>query len=195
MFRVAILDDYQEAALRLADWPSLHPQAQITSINTHIADGEALARRLHDCDAVVAMRERTPFNRKVIDEFRANEGRVGGYFEGRSLALVHHRGVKSGVERVNPLAYQRIDDNSGAIFASAGGAPKHPDWYYNLKARPDVRIEVGADTIDVVATEATGEERERLFRTQAERVPQFAEYEKQADRVIPVIVLTPAESG
>ena len=77
------------------------------------------------------------------------------------------------------------------MFASKGGAPTNPDWYHNLKAHPDTTIEVGTDTIDVVASEATGEERERIFRTQAERVPQFAEYQKQTKRLIPVIVLTP----
>jgi deazaflavin-dependent oxidoreductase (nitroreductase family) len=81
------------------------------------------------------------------------------------------------------------------VFASQGGAPTNPDWYYNLQASPDVAIEVGTDTIAVVASEATGEERERLFRTQAENVPQFGEYEKQTDRVIPVIVLTPSATS
>jgi deazaflavin-dependent oxidoreductase (nitroreductase family) len=77
------------------------------------------------------------------------------------------------------------------VFASKGGAPANPDWYHNLKAHPNVTIEVGTDTIDAVASEAKGEERERLFRTQAERAPQFAEYAKQTERLIPVIVLTP----
>jgi deazaflavin-dependent oxidoreductase (nitroreductase family) len=81
------------------------------------------------------------------------------------------------------------------VFASKAGAPTNPDWYHNLKARPDVAVEIGTDTIDVVASEATGEERERLYRRQAERVPQFADYERQTDRVIPVIVLTPTKTG
>jgi deazaflavin-dependent oxidoreductase (nitroreductase family) len=81
------------------------------------------------------------------------------------------------------------------VFASKAGAPTNPDWYYNLKSQPNVTIEVGTDTIDVLASEATGAERERLYRTQAERVPQFAEYEKRAERVIPVIVLTPTKVG
>jgi deazaflavin-dependent oxidoreductase (nitroreductase family) len=134
------------------------------------------------------------FNANIIEEFHANEGRVGGMFEGVPLLLLHHTGAKSGKSRVNPLAYQ-ADDGRYVIFASKGGAPTHPDWYHNLRAQPDVTIEVGTDTIDVVASEASGEERERLFRTQAERVPQFGDYEQKTDRVIPVIVLTPRASG
>jgi deazaflavin-dependent oxidoreductase (nitroreductase family) len=130
------------------------------------------------------------FNDQIIEEFRANEGRVGGMFEGSSLLLLHHTGAKSGKSRINPLGYLS-DGGRYVVFASKAGAPTNPDWYHNLKARPSVTIEVGTDTIDVVASEATGKERERLYRTQAERVPQFAEYEKQAERVIPVIVLTP----
>jgi deazaflavin-dependent oxidoreductase (nitroreductase family) len=134
------------------------------------------------------------FNAKIIEEFHANEGRVGGMFEGLPLLLLHHTGAKSGKSRVNPLAYQS-DDGRYVVFASKGGAPTNPDWYHNLKAHPNVTIEVGTDTIDVVASEASGEERERLFRTQAERVPQFGDYQKQTDRVIPVIVLTPRSTG
>lgn len=129
------------------------------------------------------------FNAQIIEEFHANDGRVGGMFEGSTLLLLHHTGAKSGTSRINPLAYQP-DGDRYVIFASKAGAPTNPDWYYNLKAHPDVKIEVGADTIDALATEATGEERDRLFRAQVERVPQFGEYEQKTDRVIPVIVLT-----
>jgi len=136
----------------------------------------------------------TDFNAQIIEEFHANEGRVGGMFEGLPLLLLHHTGAKSGKSRINPLAYQ-ADDGRYVIFASKAGAPTNPDWYYNLKAHPNVAIEVGTNTIDVVAGEATGEERERLYRTQAERMQQFVEYAQKTDRVIPVIVLTPTESG
>jgi deazaflavin-dependent oxidoreductase (nitroreductase family) len=130
------------------------------------------------------------FNAKVIEEFRANEGRVGGMFEGMPLLLLHHIGARSGEQRLNPLAY--LEDNGRyAIFASKGGAPTHPGWYHNLLAHPETTIEVGTGKIDVVASEAQGEERERLYRAQAERVPQFSEYEAKTDRVIPVVVLTP----
>ena len=134
------------------------------------------------------------FNAKIIEEFHANEGRVGGMFEGMPLLLLHHTGAKSGKSRINPLAYQ-ADGGRYVIFASKAGAPTNPDWYHNLKAHPNVQIEVGTDTIDAVASEATGEERERLFRTQAERIPQFADYEQKAERVIPVIVLTPTKAA
>jgi deazaflavin-dependent oxidoreductase (nitroreductase family) len=131
------------------------------------------------------------FNTQIIEEFHANEGRVGGMFEGMPLLLLHHTGARSGTSYVNPLAYQ--DDNGRyVIFASKAGAPTNPAWYHNLKAHPNVAIEVGPETIDVVASEASGEERERLYRTQVERVPQFAEYEQKAGRVIPVMLLTPA---
>jgi deazaflavin-dependent oxidoreductase (nitroreductase family) len=130
------------------------------------------------------------FNAQIIDEFYANEGRVGGRFEGMPLLLLHHVGARSGKSYINPLAYQS-DGGRYVVFASKAGAPTNPDWYYNLRAHPNVKVEVGADTIDAVASEASGEERERLFRTQAERIPQFAEYEKRAGRVIPVVILTP----
>jgi deazaflavin-dependent oxidoreductase (nitroreductase family) len=137
----------------------------------------------------------TDFNTQIIEEFHTNEGRVGGMFEGMPLLLLHHTGAKSGKSRINPLAYQS-DDGRYVIFASKAGAPSNPDWYHNLKAQPNVKIEVGTDTIDVVAGEATGEERQRLYRTQVERVPQFGEYEKTAgERVIPVIILTPTRTG
>src|SRR6476659_2912970 len=131
------------------------------------------------------------FNDQIIEEFRANQGRVGGPFEGNLSVLVHHTGAKSGKSRVNPLAYLS-DGGRYVVFASKGGSPTNPDWYHNLKAHPNVTIEVGTDTIDVVASEATGEERERLFAAQAERVPPFAEYQKRIERLIPVMVLMPA---
>jgi deazaflavin-dependent oxidoreductase (nitroreductase family) len=130
------------------------------------------------------------FNAQIIDEFHANNGRVGGMFESMPLLLLHHTGAKSGQSRINPLAYQE-DDGRYVIFASKGGAPTNPDWYYNLKAHPDVTIEVGTETLGANVSEAAGEERDRLFRAQAERVPQFAEYEEKAGRVIPVMILTP----
>jgi len=134
------------------------------------------------------------FNAKIIDEFHANEGRVGGMFEGMPLLLLHHTGARSGKSRINPLAYHR-DNGRYVIFASKAGAPTNPDWYHNLKANPQVKIEVGTETIEVTASEATGAERDRLFGAQVERVPQFADYEeKAAGRIIPVIVLTPANA-
>ena len=137
---------------------------------------------------------RAEFNAQIIDEFRANGGRVGGQFEGLSLLLLHHTGARSAKRYVNPLAYQ-ADDGRYVVFASKGGAPANPAWYYNLMAHPDTTIEVGAETIPVHAEAASGDERERLFRTQVERVPAFGEYEQKAGgRTIPVIVLSPRRS-
>jgi deazaflavin-dependent oxidoreductase (nitroreductase family) len=130
------------------------------------------------------------FNAQIIDEFRANEGRVGGMFENMPLLLLHHTGAKSGTAYVNPLAYLR-DGDRYVIFASKGGAPENPAWYHNLKAGADVSVEVGTDTVEVRAAEAEAEERDRLYAAQSERSPQFSEYQANAGRTIPVVVLTP----
>jgi deazaflavin-dependent oxidoreductase (nitroreductase family) len=131
------------------------------------------------------------FNAQVIEEFHATGGKPGGMFEAMPLLLLHHTGAKSGNRYTNPLAYM-ADGDGYVIFGSKGGAPVHPAWYFNLKAHPEVTVEVGADTFDAVAREAEGEERERLYRTMAAQVPAFAEYATKTERTIPVIVLTPA---
>jgi deazaflavin-dependent oxidoreductase (nitroreductase family) len=129
------------------------------------------------------------FNTKVIEEFRANGGNVGGPFQGAPMVLLHHNGAKTGTERVNPLMYQQVG-SSLAIFASAGGGPRDPQWYRNLVAHPDVTLEVGTSTVKARARTAEGSERESIWETQKEQYPQFAEYEKNtAPRVIPVVVL------
>jgi deazaflavin-dependent oxidoreductase (nitroreductase family) len=128
------------------------------------------------------------WNQKVIEEFRANGGKVGGNFEGAPLLLIHHVGAKTGAERVNPVMYQPLG-NDFAVFASKGGAPTNPGWYYNLMAHPDASVEVGTETVPVKAREAVGEEKERIWATQKERYPQFAEYEKGTERQIPVVIL------
>jgi deazaflavin-dependent oxidoreductase (nitroreductase family) len=130
------------------------------------------------------------FNAQIIEEFRANQGVVGGPFEGATLLLLHHVGARSGKDRINPLVYNR-DGDRYVVFASKAGAPTNPDWYHNLKANPNIAIEVGTDTIPVVASEASGEERDRLFAAQVRRSPQFGEYQSKTDRAIPVILLTP----
>jgi deazaflavin-dependent oxidoreductase (nitroreductase family) len=130
------------------------------------------------------------YNQRIIDEFRANAGQPPSWSGSSPLILLHHRGARSGAERVNPVAYLE-DDGRYVIFASKAGAPNNPGWYHNLKAHPETTIEVGSDTAAVTATEATGEERDRLFALQAQRSPQFGEYQEKTDRVIPVIVLTP----
>jgi deazaflavin-dependent oxidoreductase (nitroreductase family) len=132
----------------------------------------------------------TDFNAQIIDEFRSNQGRVGGPFQNMPLLLLHHTGARSGQARINPVAYYK-DGDRYVIYASKAGAPSHPAWYHNLKAHPEARIEVGTEALDVVAIEAEGEERERLFNAQVQRSPQFGEYQSKTERVIPVMILTP----
>jgi deazaflavin-dependent oxidoreductase (nitroreductase family) len=129
------------------------------------------------------------WNTQVIEQFREGGGKVGGDFEGMPLLLLHHVGAKSGTERVTPLVYQQVGD-AYAVFASKGGAPTNPDWYHNLLATPDTKIEIGTETLDVTARVADDDERSRIWETQKERYPNFAEYERTAgDRTIPVVLL------
>jgi deazaflavin-dependent oxidoreductase (nitroreductase family) len=133
------------------------------------------------------------FNQGVIAEFRANEGRVGGPFEGAPMVLLHHVGRKSGKEYVSPLMY--LPDNGNAdsiyIFASKGGAPTHPAWYGNLIAAGQTTVEVGTSTYPVTVTELSGGERDRVFAEQVKHVPGFGDYEKKTEgiRTIPVLRL------
>ena len=129
------------------------------------------------------------WNTKVIEEFRANHGKVGGMFVGAPLLLLTTTGAKTGATRVNPLMYLPLDDDRIAIFASKGGAPSHPDWFHNVKANPTVTVEVGDDSYRAVATEVTGDERDDLYGRQAELYPQFAAYQSDNPRLIPVVVL------
>ena len=128
-------------------------------------------------------------NKNIIDEFRANEGRVGGRFEGRTLLLLHTTGAKSKQPRINPAAYVR-DGERYVVIASKGGAPTNPDWYYNIKANPNLTVEVGTETFKVHATVAEEPERTRLYNKMVEMMPGFADYQQKTTRKIPVIVLT-----
>jgi deazaflavin-dependent oxidoreductase (nitroreductase family) len=128
------------------------------------------------------------WNADVIDEFRANEGKVGGMFEGAPLLILHTTGAKSGANRETPLMYLDDDDRI-FVFASAAGAHSHPDWYYNAVANPSVSIELGTDRLDKTASELDRAERDTIFAEQARHFPQFAEYAAGTDRVIPVIEL------
>ena len=130
------------------------------------------------------------WNARNIAEFRRNHGRVGGQFEGAPLLLLHHIGARSGKSRTNPMMYLK-DDDRYVVFASKAGADTNPDWYYNLKAHPDVEIEVGDETINVSAVEITGTEHDKLYSRQASLYPAFAKYQSQTRRIIPVIALTP----
>jgi deazaflavin-dependent oxidoreductase (nitroreductase family) len=138
------------------------------------------------------MPDQVDFNTKVVQEFRANGGRVGAPFEGMPVVLIHHKGRRSGTERVNPLVYQKVD-SGWAVFGSFAGSPHHPDWYLNLLAEPRTTIELGTEVLDVVARDATGAERDEIFGKQAAVAPIFAEYQVRAGaRVIPVVVFEPA---
>jgi deazaflavin-dependent oxidoreductase (nitroreductase family) len=128
------------------------------------------------------------WNDKIIAEFRANDGLVGGNFEGAPMLLLHSTGAKSGQERVHPMMYQAVGD-SYAVFASKAGADTNPDWFHNLRANPEASVEVGTETLQVTARVLGEEERQPIWETQKERYPGFADYEEKTSRVIPVVML------
>jgi len=132
------------------------------------------------------------FNEKLIDEFRANGGKVGGPFEGAPLLLLHTTGAKTGRTRVKPLAYRREGDRL-VVFGTKGGAPTHPDWFHNIEANPRVTVEVGSDRFDADARVARPDERDRIWRLQTQDVPVMADYQKKIDRTIPVVILERVE--
>ncbi|MCW2934002.1 MAG: hypothetical protein JWM19_4964 [Actinomycetia bacterium] len=140
------------------------------------------------------MSEPNDWNQRIIDEFRANEGKVGGGFAGAPMVLVHHVGRKSGKEYVIPVVYLPTDgdDESIYIFASKAGAPVDPDWYLNLVAAGQATIEVGASTYPVTIAELSGDERDRVYAEQVRRMPGFGEYAAKTAgiRTIPVLELT-----
>jgi len=137
------------------------------------------------------MSDREDWNSNIIQEFRANEGKVGGPFDGAPLLLLHTKGARSGEERINPMMYL-ADGDRLVVFASKGCAPTNPDWYHNLVANPDVEIEVGTERRAVRARVAEGEERDQLYAEQSRRYPQFAKYQEGTDRTIPVVILEAA---
>jgi deazaflavin-dependent oxidoreductase (nitroreductase family) len=130
------------------------------------------------------------WNEKIIEEFRANAGRVGGMFEGAPMILIHHIGAKSGVERVTPLVHFPEEDGSTVIVASNGGAPTHPAWFHNLKANPKIDVEVGAEQYTVLAEELPRAERDEFWKRVVAERPGFADYERATDRLIPLVRLT-----
>ncbi len=138
------------------------------------------------------MSEPGNWNDHVIEEFRANEGRVGGPFEGAPLLLLHTTGAKSGLDRVNPMMYQDLGGGRIAVFASKAGADTDPDWYRNLVANPDVTAEIGTGTVAFQARTASPDEREPIWTKQKSDYPGFAGYEESTSRVIPVVILDPA---
>jgi deazaflavin-dependent oxidoreductase (nitroreductase family) len=132
------------------------------------------------------------WNKNVINEFRANGGRVGGDFEGAPLLILHTTGARSGQERLHPVMYQDLGNGAIAVFASKGGAPSHPAWYRNLQANPEVSAEIGTETRGFLSRTSTGDERDSIWSRQKTDYPQFAGYEGSTDREIPVVVLDPA---
>lgn len=138
------------------------------------------------------MNERNAHNQMIIEEFHANDGKVGGRFEGKTLLLLHTTGAKSGKQRINPVAYVR-DGEKYVVIASKGGAPTNPDWYYNILAHPRLTIEVGKETLDVEAKVTEEPERTRLYNKMAHMMDSFNDYRLKTDRVIPVFKLTPVK--
>ena len=130
------------------------------------------------------------WNAQIIEEFRANEGRVGGMFEGAPLLLLHSTGAKSGETRVSPVMYQSVGDDL-AIFASYAGGPNNPAWYHNLLANPEASVEVGTESMEVTARVADDGEREPIWSRQKRDYPGFADYESKTSRTIPVVILEP----
>jgi deazaflavin-dependent oxidoreductase (nitroreductase family) len=129
------------------------------------------------------------WNKSIIEEFRANKGKVGGYFANSNLLLLHTKGAKSGLERINPVAYF-IDDNYYVIIASKSGANNNPDWYHNLLANPEISVEVGTEQFQVIAKAASEPERTRLYEKMESINPGFSDYKQKTSRVIPVFTLT-----
>lgn len=128
------------------------------------------------------------WNAQVIEEFRANDGKVGGWFADKDVLILHNTGARSGRERITPLVYREEGDRF-FIFASKGGSDSHPDWYHNLKANPSVTVEIGADTSSATAVEINGSERDAIYARQAAAISNFGEYQAGTDRVIPVFEL------
>ena len=132
------------------------------------------------------------WNQQVIDEFRANDGKVGGRFEGANLLILRTIGARSGQVRESPVAYFPEGDGSMVVVASKAGLPTHPAWYHNLKANPKFDVEVGTATVPVTAEEITGAEYEAKWAEIVAKAPGFGEYQEKTTRVIPLVRLTPA---
>jgi deazaflavin-dependent oxidoreductase (nitroreductase family) len=130
------------------------------------------------------------WNQQIIEEFRANAGKVGGQFEGAPVLLLHTRGAKTGQERVNPMMYLDLEGHR-YVFASKAGADTNPDWYHNLIAHPEVTVEAGTETYEATASPVANADRDRIYTEQARRFPGFAEYQEKTERVIPVVALVP----
>ncbi|MCE2487618.1 MAG: nitroreductase family deazaflavin-dependent oxidoreductase [Desulfurellaceae bacterium] len=133
------------------------------------------------------MSELNEYNKQVITEFRANEGKVGGQMENMPVILLTMTGAKSGRTITKPLVYT-TDGERVVVIASFAGAPHHPGWYHNLVANPEVTLEIGTERFRARAEVTSGEERQRLFDAQAAQMPIFHDYQKKTSRQIPVVV-------
>jgi len=153
-----------------------------------MAESASLIKKIRKIVYKIVFKVMNEFNKKIITEFRANNGKVGGMFAGMELVLVTTKGAKSGKEVIFPVAYTK-DGETYVIVASKGGAPENPAWYYNLIANPEVTVEVGTEKFKAKAVEAKGEERERLFNQHAAQYPTFNDYKAKTTRVIPVFTL------
>ena len=140
------------------------------------------------------MSDESDWNAKIIEEFRANGGKLGGMFAGADVLLLHHTGSKTGIERVSPLGYQRVGD-AYAVFGSNSGKTSDPAWVHNLRAHPRTTAEIGTETVEVEARVAMGEERAGIWERQKANIPQFAAYEGTAKRDIPVVILEPIDGA
>ena len=139
------------------------------------------------------MSDHDNFNDKVITEFRANNGKVGGYFANASMLLLTSTGAKSGQTRTSPLVHT-TDGERIVIVASKGGAPTNPDWYHNLLAHPVATVEIGTERFQIRASVTAEPERTRLYAKMVEVMPGFADYERNTSRKIPVFTLERVES-
>ena len=136
----------------------------------------------------------TEFDRRTVEEFRANGGRVGGALAGTPLVLIHHIGARTGIEHVTPLAYSALDGDSIAIVASNGGSPKHPAWCHNLRANPAIIVELGTESFEATAEEQAGPARAELWPRLVAQFPDLAEFEAGTDRTIPLFLLRRART-
>ena len=177
----------RSAVLSTRRW--CEPWARTCSASVSISiDPNGAVGMTASLDTVARMPDVNDFNRNLIDEFRANKGKVTGPFEGAPLLLLTTTGAKSGATRINPVVFTRDGDRL-VIIASKGGAPRSPDWYHNLVAHPTVKVELPDETFEAKASVAEGEERERLYAAQAAMMPAFTEYQQKTDRQIPVVLL------
>ncbi|HUQ00767.1 MAG TPA: nitroreductase family deazaflavin-dependent oxidoreductase [Aeromicrobium sp.] len=164
---------------------SISDPPYLRQMSTGLADRHSNVRETGPMD------EMQEWNKRIIDEFRANAGQVGGQFEGAPLLLLHSTGAKSRRERVNPMMYQDLGSGRLAVFASYAGMDVNPAWFHNLVANPDVTAEIGTEVREFRARVADAAERDPIWAKQKSDYPGFAEYEAKTDRVIPVVILEP----